>query len=215
MPASQPSSSVVPILGRAAAALDEADIAAYAWLRAFVAGGMDGDRTLFRRRYSAYYRLDRAGLSRRFKDTYFELLFAYRPTSEPDPYTPLLCALRRYKRRPAGAPATSSPLFAASFATKLVAIHEEHRPIFDSHVHAFFGIGFPRLGPFEHRAALFVRHLEVIRSAYEEWQHCPSVAAIIETVRARHPALATTHPVRIADFLVWTATALAKAGGRE
>ena len=194
-----PSFSLVPVLDQAARQLIKSDVSPYVKLRQFVLGGMSGDAKEFKHRFSNYYGLNYAGLTPQFKETYFRILFAHRPHTEDDPYTPILRCLydiQTFKR---------TNIVAASFVSKLVAIHDETRPLYDSRVEAFFGIGVPVSKLPEFRIAGFVQNLCVIRSRYEVWQRSPEIARIIERARHTMPQLADTHPNRICDFLVWHA----------
>ena len=196
-----PSFNLVPVLDEAAKQLIKSDVSPYVRLRQFVLGGMSGDAEKFKLLYSNYYGLRFAGLTPQFKETYFRILFAHRPHTEDDPYTPILRRLYDIQTF------RGTRIVAASFVSKLVAIHDDARPLYDSRVGAFFGIGVPAIkspaikSP-EFRIAGFVQNLCVIRSRYEVWQKSPEIVEIIEMVRHKMPQLADTHPNRICDFLV-------------
>jgi hypothetical protein len=189
---------IIALLGDAVGNLQPKDIDEYIWLRSFVRSGMSGDRTQFKRRFSSCYGLNSAGLTQAFKDAYFQRLFTYRPDQGDDPYTPILLCLYAIPRQ------KRDHIVAASFASKLVAIHDETQPLFDRHVQAFFGMGVPTLEPVEFRVAGFVRNLRQVRRTYETWTQLPAFAEIIDRVKQTRPKLACTHPNRIWDFLVWT-----------
>ena len=167
----------------------------YAKIRQFVKTGMHGDRTEFIRQFTAYYRLNRAGLTQVFKDTYFQLLFDHRPNRSGDPYTHILQRLHEIPRR------QGDRILAASFTSKLVAVHDEAQPLYDRFVAAFFGITVPTFGTLEFRISGFVKNLMVIKSRYESWSQMPEITEILERIRQRHPGIARAHPVRICDFL--------------
>ena len=189
---------VITMLNGAVGKLRPEDIEEYIRLRSFVRSGMSGDRAQFELRFSACYGLNSAGLTPEFKVTYFQRLFDHRPGQSDDPYTPILLSLYAIPRH------KKDRIVAASFTSKLVAIHDETQPLFDRHVQAFFGMGVPTLEPVEFRIAGFVRNLRQIRTTYETWTQLPAFAEIIDRVRQAHPKLADAHPTRIWDFLVWT-----------
>jgi hypothetical protein len=192
---------LVHILAAAAEVLRKRDIAPYLRLRGFVRDGMSGDREDFAGKFSAYYGLNRAGLSSDFKAAYFRLLFAYRVDQNDDPHTPILLHLYEFPRL------QGDQIVAASFTSKLVAIHDEAQPLFDRHVTAFFGIGVPTFGSLDFRIAGFVQNLQQIRRTYEAWSQIPSLAAVTGRVKQERPVLKDTHHNRIWDFLVWIARA--------
>ena len=81
----------------------------------------------------------------------------------------------------------------------------KHSHCTDRFVAAFFGITVPTFGTLEFRISGFVKNLMVIKSRYESWSQMPEITEILERIRQRHPGIARAHPVRICDFLVWTA----------
>ncbi len=188
---------LVPLLKKATKAIEERHIEPYAWLRDFVAGGCNGDREKFRRKFSKYYGLYTGGVTDEFRSKFFEILFFCELCNADDPYIPILTELSRIKTH------KKSYMLPVSFVSKLVAIHDESRPLFDRHVSDFFGIGCPRTGDFLMRARGFVANLDVIRSRYLEWGKEGRVAEVLSEFRGRYPMLADTHDVRLCDFLVW------------
>lgn len=155
-------------------------------------------RSQFEYRFAKYFGLNNGGLTTAFKKRYFELLFAFNPHTNTDPYAPLLLELYRFPRRKGDyAPQ-------ASFVSKLVAIHDESRPLYDRHVSGFFGLSVPSVGPIEFRIAGFIQNLDYVKERYTSWADSSKFSAVTKLLFQKHPRLQPCHPVRICDFLVWT-----------
>jgi hypothetical protein len=189
--------SLLNLLTLAADALRPKSIDEYVWLRSFIRHGIAGDRAEFERRFRRYYGLNSAGLTPQFKETYFKLLFNHKPARSDDPHTPILLRLYEIPRW------QKDQVVAASFVSKLVAIHDESQPLYDRHVRAFFGVGVPSVGPVKFQIAGFLQNLMQIRRTYEVWNQTPEIGEIIAAVQSRYPGLSDAHPNRICDFLVW------------
>lgn len=183
------------LLTKAATSIEPGAFARYFELKRLLASG---DRKAFQHEFTTYYRLNIGGLTPKFKRRYFELLFECSPSGHPDPYTPILIELHAFERLKGG------PSIQASFVSKLVAIHDESRPIYDRHVSNFFGMGVPTIGTPEFRIAGFVANLVRIQEQYEEWAGDPRFGAIQATVFKKQPRLKDCHPSRLCDLLVWT-----------
>lgn len=157
------------------------------------------DQKAFRKLFTQYYRLNSGGMSVKWKNRYFHWLFQG-PPAGADPYTRILRDLYAYPR-PAG-----DQVLAFSFVSKLVAIHDESRPIMDLHVSNFFGLSAPRSGGVEHRISGFIANLNRIQATYEEWSRDPRFRRLLGTMGKNedHAELLECHPNRLCDFLVWT-----------
>lgn len=189
----------VDLLAKAAHIWKPSDAREYFELRRLLRGRGAVDRAEFKRRFSNYYRLHTGGLTDDFKKRYFELLFAYKvPRGDADPYTSLLLELYKFPRR------QGKPALQASFVSKLVAIHDESRPIHDVHVSRFFGLAPPALGSVRFRIAGFVANLEHIRERYDQWSGDPRVREIVGPLLEQDQELRNCHWSRVCDFLVWT-----------
>jgi hypothetical protein len=195
---SETRSDVLGLLSSAADMVPPEAINKYLWLRRFVQDGLTGDRNEFIRRFSGYYGLNNAGLTDEFRAAYYKFLFNHRPAEADDPYTAILRRLYKIPRR------KGDRIIAASFVSKLVAMHDEAQPLYDKHVQAFFGISVPMIGSPEFRIAGFVRNLQFIRQTYEGWSKESRFKRIVARLRSNHPGLADTHANRIFDFVVWT-----------
>ena len=193
-----PSQGLWELLRKAAEHEKPANFSTYFELRRLLAGGNATDRAEFRRLFTSYFVLNVGGLTEAFKEKYFELLFACRPAGHRDPYTSLLRELYHFPRR------KGDFVIHASFVTKLVAIHDDSRPLFDIHVHRFFGRGVPPLGPLDLRIAGFVSNLCLIQADYDSWAKDKRFRPIADTLCDREPRLRRSHPTRLCDFLVWT-----------
>ncbi|MCE5230218.1 hypothetical protein LLG95_11545 [bacterium] len=175
------------------------DYQPYLELRRMLARPADLDRAAFRKLFTRYYVLNVGGLSREWKDRFFEWLFRALQHGS-DPYTHILKDLYQYPRL------KGDQVLAFSFVSKLVAIHDESRPIFDAHVGNFFGLGAPKIGSIDHRIAGFITNLDRIKNAYETWPRDPRFQKLLEILKKRtnDSELMQCHPNRLCDFLVWT-----------
>lgn len=189
----------VDLVSQAAAQIRESDIAPYFELRDMLLRNEGHERPLFREQFAKFYGLNAAGVTDIFKARYFELFFDLRvqPGVLP-PYEALLLALHPIKRR------KGDNILAASFVSKMVAMHDESRPLFDRHVSHFFGIDVPSAGSLEFRIAGFVANLDAIRGRYLAWNRERKFLSIAMALKKRISRLTSCHDVRICDFLVWT-----------
>ena len=193
-----PNDSQLSLLRSAIAHLDERDYSRYLELRQLLAVRPRGFEAKFRRIFQHYFALNSSGLTEAFKDIYFERLFAFEVGGCSDPYTPLLRELYSYPRR------QGDRSLQASFVSKLVAIHDENRPIFDRHVGAFFGLSVPSCGGIDFRIAGFVENLRRLEQSYHSWSEDSRFRVVLADLCASHPRLAACSSVRLADILVWT-----------
>jgi hypothetical protein len=156
-------------------------------------------RKKFENLFSGYYGLRSAGLTANWLRRYFELFFGFTQAKYLEPYRHLLLELYKIPRR------KGDETLQFSFVSKLVAFHDESRPLYDKHVRDFFGLGPPGFGPPEFRISGFVDNMNEIARRYEEWIQDKEFADILDQIRDRHPELAPRHPHRLFDFLVHTA----------
>jgi hypothetical protein len=187
------------LVSQAAQRLVESDIAPYFALREMLVRNEKHERRLFRKQFAKYYGLNAAGITDTFKTCYFQLLFELKLVPDiPPPYKELLLELYPIKR------SKGDNILAASFVSKLIAMHDESRPLFDRHVSHFFGLDVPSAGPVEFRIAGFVANLDTIRGHYLAWSKEHEFRSALAALKNRIPSLASCHDVRICDFLVWT-----------
>lgn len=185
------------LLGKAAEQIKPTDFADYFELKRL--SQQPSKRHEFQTRFANYYRLHIGGLTDDFKRRYLELLVTWTPPDdERDPYSPLLLELYRFPRR------KGDHTLQVSFVSKLVAFHDESRPIYDRHVSSFFGVSVPSVGSVEFRIAGFVANLQRIRDQYNAWADDPRFEQIVLPLFQKNHELRTCHPVRLCDFLVWT-----------
>ncbi len=178
--------------------LKEENISPYLKLKRILAEKPVGFETAFRQTFESYYGLNAGGVTRAFKDRYFNLLFGLEIQDDDDPYTPILIELYQIPRR------KGDKALQCSFVSKLVAIHDESHPIFDRHVSDFFGITVPSNGSVDFRVAGFLANLKYLRKTYESWSEDSEFQKVLLVVKQRHPYLNDCTTSRIADFLVWT-----------
>jgi hypothetical protein len=186
------------LVSQAAQKLAESGIGPYFALREMLARNEKGERRLFREQFAKYYGLNAAGVTDTFKTRYFELLFELKLDPDiPPPYERLLLELHPIERRQGG------NILAASFVSKLVALHDESRPLFDQHVSRFFGLYVPSVGSLKFRIAGFVANLDIIRGHYLAWSKEAEFRSVLAALKNKIPSLESCHQVRICDFLVW------------
>ena len=190
------------------AALDKAetqmfhcDFCPYLELKAMLAAGNPLDRDRFQILFHDYYGLGIGGLTPEFEEKFFRLLFGGNVivNGQPD-YGGILRALYKIPRKKGD---LALPL---SFVSKLVAIHREDHPIYDSRVLEFFNAKAPlsiKDADPQPRIDWYVNFLNEVAVDYATWAHNPSVTPILSRLKARDPRLGQCHTVRLMDFLVW------------
>jgi hypothetical protein len=157
----------------------------------------DGRRK-FENLFSRYYGLRSAGLTDTWFRRYFDLLFGFTDAKHSEPYRYILFELYKIPRR------QGDMTLQFSFVSKLIAFHDESRPLYDKHVRDFFGLGPPSLGAPEFRVSKFVDNLNEVAQRYEAWTRKKEFADVLDRFRDQHPELASRHPHRLFDFLVHT-----------
>ena len=195
---SAPNRYQLDLLGKAVAHLRQEEFAPYLRLKHLLSERPSGFQVEFRRTFANYYGLQHGGLADAFKDRYFELLFELKLQDVADPYTPILKELYEIPRR------LGDKALQCSFVSKLVAVHDESRPIYDRHVSNFFGIVVPPVGDVDFRIAGFLTNLHWLRETYQRWSQDSQFQGILQSVQQKHPALQDCAMTRLADFLVWT-----------
>jgi hypothetical protein len=186
------------LLKRAVATIRPTDFSEYFELKRLSQKSDPVSRQELQTRFANYYRLHIGGLTDAFKRRYLELLLTCKPRGKRDPYTPLLKELYEFPRR------KGDRTLQVSFVSKLVAFHDESRPLYDVHVKNFFGFSPPSVGPIDFRIAGFVANLQNIQAQYEAWSASPRFAKAMRPLFNKNPALKNCHPTRLCDFLVWT-----------
>jgi hypothetical protein len=172
------------------------DIRPYLRLRYLLPVDEEGARQNFEEIFYEYYIL--SDLPKPALKTYFDLLFNYDPAvaGTPEGYEGPLKVLYGITRR-----------FEASFTSKLVSIHCEERPIYDSRVSAIFGLDVPPKGDFTWRFERYYENLEVVYHYYHKWvtQEDGSGAALLSDFKNKFDGCESVHPHRMLDFCVWSA----------
>ena len=153
-------------------------------------------RKEFEKKFARYYGLLAAGLTETWLEQYFKLLFDYKKTADSSTYQDLLLKLYPYHRR------KGDNVLQFSFVSKLVAFHDETRPLYDQRVRYFFGLGPPRAGSNEFKISGFVQNLNEIALRYTRWTEEKRFTQILDQMRERCPGLAACHAIRLCDFLV-------------
>jgi hypothetical protein len=189
----------IDALDRAETLMFHFDFCPYLELKAMLANPTLLVRNRFELLFIGYYGLDRAGLSEAFRQRYFQILFDGNVLSNGEPrFAPILGELYSIPRR------QGDHALQLSFVSKLVAIHSETSPIYDTHVQTFFreydpgtSVGQPE------RAAWFVDFLKRVSDSYAVWAQDERLAPILQRFKARDEKLALCHVNRLLDFLVW------------
>ncbi|MCE1274893.1 MAG: hypothetical protein LWW75_10310, partial [Chlorobiales bacterium] len=125
--------------------------------------------------------------------------FAIDSINKQDPYTEILMDLFQFQDL------QGRQTLQCSFVSKLIAIHDESRPIYDKYVRSFFGLGVPELGGISFRVAGFVANLNLLRNTYHAWEQETTFQEIINKLKSVQPIIENCSVPRLADFLVWTA----------
>ncbi len=191
----------IAVLDKAETLMFHCDFCPYLELKAMLAAGKPFDKVRFQILFHDYYGLGIGGLTPEFEEKFFEILFGGNVivNGQPD-YEGILFALYKIPRKKGD---YALPL---SFVSKLVAIHREDRPIYDSRVLEFFNAKAPlsikNTDP-QLRIDWYVKFLNEVAADYAAWAQNPSVAPILSRLKARDPRLGQCHTVRLMDFLVW------------
>lgn len=196
---SGPTAFQLDLLSQAVQCVAEDDVVAYQELKRLFAAKDDAARIEFRRAFERYYGLYAGGVTKSWRDRYFELLFGLHLQEGVDPYTPVLRSLYAIPRH------RGDQALQFSFVSKLVAIHDESYPLYDRYVSGFFGIAPPSIGGTSFRIAGFVAHMQWLRQTYMSWAQSIAFQQVIASLRERYPRLHTVGVSRIADMLVWAA----------
>ncbi|MFO7698849.1 MAG: hypothetical protein R6X16_17080 [Anaerolineae bacterium] len=187
------------IICRAMPLVEARSVDRYLELRRLVNDASEESRARFESGFASFYALNAAFPTEAFRRRYFDLLWALALPIEPGTYATLLTELYQIPGSP------GNHALHASFVSKLVAMHDESKPILDHNTSRFFGVVVPAEGDLDYRIALFVDHLERISRTYLLWatnpQFCTATAALCDRI----PGLATCHPVRVCEFVVWAA----------
>lgn len=203
MTASELFTAQLPLIKEAADNLDPSLVSVYTGLCQSLKKNGSAERRTFESEFASYYGLNYAGLTPQFRKVYFDRLYGLRGKKIDDStYAPLLRELYEIPRR------KGDKALQCSFVSKLVAIHDESRPLFDKYVRGFFGLREPKLQSLDLRIAGFVANLAIIRASYFAWSEDARFQAVFEHVRSRIPELRTCHFVRVCDFVVKYASKL-------
>lgn len=189
-----------PLIRAAAGALDSEPVRTYARLRQLLVLEDAQARTEFEAKFTEYYGLKSGGVTPQFREVFFDRLYALRGKAINDPpYAPLLRELYEIPRH------KGDKALPCSFVSKLIAIHDESRPLFDRYVSRFFGLAAPQSASLDLRIAGFVSNLAAVRANYDAWIEDARFLEVFEQLRDRIHELENCHLVRICDFLVWHA----------
>lgn len=190
----------LPLIKAAADALESKPVCTYARLRQLLDTKGAHARATFEAEFTEYYGLKSGGVTPRFRKVFFDRLYALRGKAIGDPtYARLLRKLYEIPRH------KSDKALPCSFVSKLIAIHDESRPLFDRYVSRFFGLAAPQSVSLDLRIAGFVANLAVVRANYHAWTEDARFQEVFEQLRNRILELRDCHVVRVCDFLVWQA----------
>ena len=174
-----PSKYQLALLRLAVGRLQTKDYSPYLTLLRLLAEKPPGYKAKFEPIFVSFYGLNTAHLGEAFHREYFRCLFGLKLHEGVDPYAPILRSLYKCVRR------KGDNALQCSFVTKLVAIHDESRPIFDRHVGGFFGISAPAYGNLEFKISGFVENLCWLRAIYNTWSDVPSFQKILVTLKIK------------------------------
>ncbi len=193
----EPTKYQLDLLREAVKYLKENEYIPYLKLKRLLAEKPPGFEVEFRQTFESYYVMGAAGLTQAFKKRFFDLLFTL-TICDDDPYTRLLEDLYKYPSL------KGANTLQCSFVSKMVAVHDESRPILDKHVSSFFGIAVPLNGNLEFRISVFVTCMGFLRQIYQAWAELPAVDEILSRFKQKHPGLKDCNTCRLIDLLVWT-----------
>ena len=191
----------IDALDKAETLIFHCDFCPYLELKEMLPISTDDDKKRFQLLFSEFYDMGtRKGLSKEFIHHFFEILFTGEvfANGEPD-FSRILIELN-------GFPGKRGSSMQFSFVSKLVAMHRESSPIYDSRVLEFFNEVPPSASvDRQKRIAWFVSFLKCVSDSYADWAHDERVIPIINKLKARDKGLAQCHVNRILDLLVWKA----------
>jgi hypothetical protein len=190
----------LPLIKAAAGALEAKPVRTYARLRQLLVKEDAQARTAFETEFTGYYGLKSGGVTPQFRKVFFDRLYALRGKAIDEPLYALL--LRELYEIPRHKGDKALP---CSFVSKLIAIHDESRPLFDRYVSRFFGVAAPQSSSLDLRIAGFVSNLANVRANYYTWIKDERFLRALEELCDRIPELRSCHLVRACDFLVWQA----------
>jgi hypothetical protein len=171
------------------------DYSKYLRLKELLPQQNESNQVEFRRVFKSYYGLNTARLGDQFLNAFFEALFQWNKGMDA------AALLKKLYQIPTERGRNTLQL---SFVSKLMAIHDESRPIYDKHVRSFFAVS--EIGtkkPIDERIAWWIAFLDGVKAAYERWVTSEEVTRILNRLCKRVPELAACNPVRLLDFLVW------------
>lgn len=184
----------------AATRINQREIAKFGQLKRLYAAPQS--RLEFENLFKTHYGLNSAGLTDQQKEKIFEFVYAPWNISDDTEYeerfieiVTTIYDMNNLKGRKS---------IQASFATKILAFKNDIFPIFDRHVGNFFGITMSRDIPLPLRLHIFCGNLREVRHQYESLAHHPEVKAVLGELR-KNPIIADCSPIRVLDFLVFTA----------
>lgn len=117
--------SLFELLSRVSNHLTAEDLAPYFTLRRLLRTKPIGFESQFKSIFVQHYGLNAGGLTSEFKELFFKLLFDLDVQMCVDPYTQNLRTLYSIPRH------TKDQALQCSFVSKMVAIHDDSRPIYD------------------------------------------------------------------------------------
>jgi len=156
-------------------------------------------RNRFRSLFTNYYGLNVGGLTDAFKDRFFEILFGVKVITNGQP--DISAILNELSLFPGRRGYCAMPF---SFVSKLAAVHQETRPLYDRHILNFFGMKAPAASVAKaKRISWFLDFLNTVAGDYGVWAQNERIIPIIDRLKARDQQLAQCHAIRLVDFLVW------------
>ena len=160
----------------------------------------------FRSLFSDYYgfnnykRFIQKSLRRKFEDAFYKILFRGNIFEDGKPaFCKIFSELSKYKSKKA------KYALHFSFISKMIAMHYENSPIYDSHVRAFFKKEPSHLNgrDIDRRIEKFIEFLNGVRADYEKWVENARISKVIQNLKKRDVRLKNYDQVRLLDFLVW------------
>ena len=175
--------------------IDNEDIAVYEFLRKKFRNVDVAKDSVFPFVFRSFYRMDNAGLTPEFKTEFFRIMQEYREKSFN--MEGVLRRLGKFK--------TLRGLKAVqlSFVSKMYNMINQDKPIYDSHIARFLGLGHPA-GRFDQRIDGALRIYTEMEQVYAEISNRGNCSPIIKMFDARFKGN-TLRQIKKLDFIFWSA----------
>jgi hypothetical protein len=150
--------------------------------------------------YRSFYKIDNAGLTKQFKNEYFEILQEYRIIKEYSDETITAIANRLHKFKTL----KNTDSFQFSFISKMLNTINVHSPIWDSEVRLVFK--FPDIKsklPLDEKITMAIKHLSYMKGVYKQIEESNELNDIIVEFDEKYKTVELSFNKKI-DFILWS-----------